>query len=94
MSIIAPLHAKLGKGTEESLDDTKTVKDIKAAIAQDLGQRYASERETLGMASALDPRFKHLPFLSEAEANETYSRITDAVMAAIKKQQNVSKLCL
>lgn len=43
------------------------------------------------MASALDPRFKDLPFLSEAETNETYSKMTDAVVAAIKKQQNISK---
>lgn len=78
-------------GTEESLDDTQTVKDIKAAIAQDLGKRYANERETLCMASARDPRFKDLPFLSEAETNGTYSKMTDAVVAAIKKQQNVSK---
>lgn len=53
-SITAPLHAKLVMGTEESLDDTQMVKDIKAAIAQDLGKRYVEERETLCMASALD----------------------------------------
>lgn len=33
LSIIAPLHAKPVTGTEESLDDTQTVKDIKAAVA-------------------------------------------------------------
>ncbi len=91
LSVIAPLYSKLVTGTEESLDDTKTAKDIKAAIAQDLGKRYADERETLCMTSALDPRFKDLPFLSETEIKETYSRMTDAVVAAIKKQQNVSK---
>lgn len=90
LSLIAPLHAKLVMGAEESPDDTQTVKDIKAAIAQDLGKRY-NERETLYMASAVDPRFKDLPFLSEAEASEIYSRLTNAVVAVIKKQQNVSK---
>ncbi|XP_060746823.1 E3 SUMO-protein ligase ZBED1-like [Tachysurus vachellii] len=87
LSVIAPLYSKLVMGTEESPDDTKTAKDIKAAIAQDLGKRYANERETLCMA-ALDPRFKDLPFLSEMEIKETYSKMTDAVVAAIKKQQN------
>ncbi|XP_046692240.1 E3 SUMO-protein ligase ZBED1 [Silurus meridionalis] len=87
-SVIAPLYSKLVMGTEESPDDTKTAKDIKAAIAQDLGKRYANERETLCMASALNPRFKDLPFLSEMEIKETYSKMTDAVVAAIKKQQN------
>ena len=41
-------------GTEESLDDTETVKDIKAAIADNLGKRYANEREPPFMAPALD----------------------------------------
>lgn len=91
LSVIALLYSKFVMGTEESLDDTKTAKDIKASIAPDLGKRYANERETLCMASALEPRFKHLPFLSETEIKETYSKMTDAVLAAIKKQQNVSK---
>ena len=97
LSLIAPLHAKLLMSAEESPDDdTQTVKDIKAAIAQDLGKR-CNERKTLYMASAdaavdqLISRFKDLPFLSEAEASETYSRLTKAVVAVIKKQQNVSK---
>lgn len=91
LSIIAPLHAKLIVGTEESPHDTQTVKDIKTAIAEDMAKRYSSDREMLSMASAVDPRFKELPFLSEAESSETYSRLTDAVAAAIKKQQNVSR---
>ena len=90
LSLIAPLHAKLVMGAEENPDDTQTIKDIKAAIAQDLGKRY-NEKETLYMASTVDPRFKDLPFLSEAEASEIYSRLTNAVVVVIKKQQNVSK---
>ncbi|XP_073701142.1 E3 SUMO-protein ligase ZBED1-like [Garra rufa] len=90
LSLIAPLHTKLVMGAEENPDDTQTVKDIKAAIAQDLGKRY-SERETLYMASAVDPRFKDLPFLSEAEASEIYSKLTNAVVAVIKKQQNLQE---
>uniref|UniRef100_A0A8B9H5C0 Zinc finger BED domain-containing protein 1-like n=1 Tax=Astyanax mexicanus TaxID=7994 RepID=A0A8B9H5C0_ASTMX len=88
LAIVAPLHAKLVMGTEESSEDTQTVKEIKTVIAQDLGKRYGSEKETLCMASALDPRFKDLPFLSEAETNDTYSKINAAVVAAIEKQQN------
>lgn len=91
LSIIAPLHAKLVQSTEECSDDTQIVKDIKAAIAQDLGKRY-SEKAILYMASAVDPRFKDLPFLSEAEKSETYARLTDAIMATIKKQPDVSKI--
>jgi len=79
--------------TEEHLDDTQTVKSIKAAIAKDLGKRYADEQDALRMASALDPRFKDLPFLSEAEVNDVYFKITDALMDDLNntKQQNVNK---
>uniref|UniRef100_A0AAZ1Y5E7 BED-type domain-containing protein n=1 Tax=Oreochromis aureus TaxID=47969 RepID=A0AAZ1Y5E7_OREAU len=77
LSVIAPLHAKLVIGAQESVDDTPTVRDIKTAIAEDLGKRYVNERETLWMASTVDPRFKDLPFLSEAETSETYSRLLD-----------------
>nr|XP_054594153.1 E3 SUMO-protein ligase ZBED1-like [Nothobranchius furzeri] len=80
LSVIAPLHAKLMMGAQESHDDTPTVRDIKAAVAEDLGKRYASEKETLHMASAVDPRFKGLPFLSEAETRDSYSRLLEAVV--------------
>uniref|UniRef100_A0A1A8EXC3 HAT C-terminal dimerisation domain-containing protein n=1 Tax=Nothobranchius korthausae TaxID=1143690 RepID=A0A1A8EXC3_9TELE len=87
LSVIAPLHAKLMMGAQESHDDTATVRDIKAAIAEDLGKRYASEKETLHMASVVDPRFKGLPFLSEAETRDIYSRLLEAVV----EEENVAE---
>ncbi|KAL3975973.1 G2/M phase-specific E3 ubiquitin-protein ligase [Sarotherodon galilaeus] len=69
LSIVAPLHAKLVTGAQESVDDTPTVRDIKTAIAEDLGKRY------------------DLPFLSEAETSESYSRLLDTVVAVIKKEK-------
>uniref|UniRef100_A0A1A8QR33 HAT C-terminal dimerisation domain-containing protein n=1 Tax=Nothobranchius rachovii TaxID=451742 RepID=A0A1A8QR33_9TELE len=91
LSVIAPLHAKLMMGAQENHDDTPTVRDIKAAIAEDLGKRYASEKQTLHMASAVDPRFKGLPFLSEAETRDIYSRLLEAVVGMIKKKTNVEE---
>ncbi|XP_061528757.1 uncharacterized protein LOC133400289 isoform X2 [Phycodurus eques] len=64
-----------------------TVRDLKAA--QDLSKRYANEKETLNMASALDPWFKCLPFLSDEEAAHFYSRLTDAVVAEMQQHSNV-----
>lgn len=90
LSIAAPLHVKLFKGAEEGPDDLHTVKEIKAAIAQDLGKRYVNSREIMCMVSAVDPRFKELPFLSEVEAREIYNILTNAVVAVINKQQIVS----
>lgn len=50
------------------------IREIKQAINGDLSKRYTSEQErnTLHTASALDPHFKGLPFLSEEEREETY----------------------
>ncbi|KAJ8269395.1 hypothetical protein COCON_G00120020 [Conger conger] len=88
LSLIAPLHDNLVKSTAEMEDDSATVKEIKLAIAQDLGKRYTNANETLYMASAVDPRFKDLLFLTEQKKTETYSRLTDAVTDVIKKKRN------
>ncbi|XP_056414792.1 E3 SUMO-protein ligase ZBED1-like isoform X2 [Hyla sarda] len=92
LSLIAPLHAKLIMGTERSPDDSDTVKDIKEAIAQDLKKRYANEKETLYMASAVDPRFKNLPFLPADEADDIYARLTEAVEVEIQKLTTTSTM--
>lgn len=91
LSVIAPLHAKLVIGTQENTDDSDTVKEMKAAMAQDLSKRYGNEKDTLYMASAVDPRFKNLPFLAEEETTHIYGLLTDAVVAEMQKC-NVSKL--
>ncbi|XP_070399218.1 E3 SUMO-protein ligase ZBED1-like [Nothobranchius furzeri] len=95
LSVIAPLHAKLMIGAQESHDDTLTVSDIKAAIAEDLGKRHASEKDTLHMASAVDPRFKGLPFLSEAATRDIYSRLLEAVVEEenVAEDAHINKSC-
>lgn len=47
LSITAVFHAKLVMDREKSPDVTETVNDIKAVRAQDVGERYAKEEETL-----------------------------------------------
>lgn len=75
--LIAPVHAKLMQNTRSSAEDSPLVREIKQSINEDLSKRYSSEQErnTLHTASALDPRFKALPFLSEEERGETYGRV-------------------
>lgn len=77
LSVIAPLL---------TLGDPPFIKEIKEAIHHDLMRRYASETEkdTLNQASALDPRFKALPFLSDDEKEETFARMVSEA-AAIKE---------
>ena len=50
------------------------VRDTKQAIIQDLQKRYSTveEKNTLHTASALDPRFKSLPFLTTDDISDTY----------------------
>lgn len=73
LSVVAPLLAQLLQDTQEIIGDPPFIKEIKEAVHQDLMKSYASEKEkaTLNQASALDPRFKALPFLSVDEKVET-----------------------
>lgn len=73
LSIIAPLHAQLCQSAEILATDSAATKEIKNAVSVDLGKRYVSDKPFLCMASALDPRFKALPFLEETERQETYT---------------------
>lgn len=75
--LIAPVHAKLIQNTRPCAEDSPLVREIKQAISEDLSKRYSieQERNTLHTASALDPRFKALAFLSEKEREDTYGRV-------------------
>ncbi len=85
VSVIAPLHVQLLQATQETLGDSLFVRDLKEAVHQDLSKRYTSEveRATLNLASALDPRFKVLPFLPQEEKQETFSRMVAEAAATV-----------
>ncbi|CAI5682133.1 unnamed protein product [Oreochromis niloticus] len=90
LSLVAPLLAQLLHDTQDNIGDTALVRNIKQSISQDLKKRYAStvERNTLYTASALDPRFKTLPFLSLEERQETYARVVaEAITLQEEKRQ-------
>lgn len=76
LSVISPLHAQLLRDKKAVDEDTPMTREIKHAIREDLLKRYTSteEKHLLHTTSALDPRFKALPFLSQEEV-ETYSRV-------------------
>jgi len=48
---------------------------MKRAVVDDLQDRYTYQEETLTTAAAMDPRFKALPFLSDARRNEIFTKI-------------------
>lgn len=79
VSLIAPLNAQLIQNMSYSPRDSHMIHEIKNAIKADLLKRYNSESEKriLHTASALDPRFKGLPFLKEEERLKVYKALTE-----------------
>ncbi|XP_070408816.1 E3 SUMO-protein ligase ZBED1-like [Nothobranchius furzeri] len=79
ISLIAPLKAQLLQNMTSSISDSPMIHDIKNAVRTDLMNRYSSEAEKkmLCTASALDPRFKGLPFLTEKERSDVYREVTE-----------------
>ncbi|XP_016418009.1 zinc finger BED domain-containing protein 1-like [Sinocyclocheilus rhinocerous] len=91
VSLIAPLHSQLIQDTKMTVGDSPVTREIKQAVNTDLTKRYNSEQEknTLHLASALDPRFKRLPFLTEEDRKEIFRRVTAEAAALEQNQDNV-----
>ncbi|XP_060784870.1 E3 SUMO-protein ligase ZBED1-like [Neoarius graeffei] len=93
LSIVAPLHAQLVHQLQDNPSDSTLTRELKTTICQDLNKRYLNEKEALYKASALDPRFKALPFLSEDEREDVYNGITaEATRTKWALQQSKSGL--
>ncbi|XP_039654831.1 E3 SUMO-protein ligase ZBED1-like [Perca fluviatilis] len=88
--LIAPLQAQLCQETTGNITESSIILELKQVINEDLSKRYTSdlERSTLRSASALDPRFKGLPFLSEEDIEETCGRVV-AEAASLEPQVRV-----
>ncbi|XP_067285697.1 E3 SUMO-protein ligase ZBED1-like [Pseudorasbora parva] len=80
VSLIAPVYAQLLQSMSDTIGDQPLIRDVKNAIKTDLlkGGRYNSEAEKkiLHTSSALDPRFKGLPFLTEEERLDVSAGVT------------------
>ncbi|KAJ8380238.1 hypothetical protein SKAU_G00010160 [Synaphobranchus kaupii] len=86
ISVIAPLHAQLLSDTVSTIEDSPLVKEIKRTIHEDLSKRYKSteEKNILYVASALDPRFKSMLFLSPPDVQETYAKVVSKAAALME----------
>lgn len=82
VSMIIPLQKMILKSMTPSDEDSATIKDAKAAITKDLEGRYRDPdlQDYLHRATALDPRFKSLPYLEEASLQKIYSDLTKEIM--------------
>lgn len=76
VSMIAPLKAKLLEHSSISEEDFILVRQMKQTIAQELQQWHVDVQQVLQRASALDTRFKKLPFLSEEEREMQLSSVS------------------
>uniref|UniRef100_A0A8C4EH42 Zinc finger BED domain-containing protein 1 n=1 Tax=Dicentrarchus labrax TaxID=13489 RepID=A0A8C4EH42_DICLA len=78
VSLVAPVMAQLLQNMTETRDSAM-VREIKNVVRTDLMKRYKSvaEKKMLHTASALDPRFKGLPFLTEEERFDVYNGVID-----------------
>ncbi|XP_039661199.1 E3 SUMO-protein ligase ZBED1-like [Perca fluviatilis] len=78
VSLIAPVYAQLLQSMSDTIGDQPLIRDVKNAIKTDLLKRYNSgaEKKILHTSSALDPRFKGLPFLTEEERLDVSAGVT------------------
>ena len=88
ISMIAPLRAKLQKHFEATDEDTALITEMKRAFNNDFEKRYTDVLDLLYTASAIDPRFKTLPFLSDHEAERIFTSLS-AEAAAIHNKVTV-----
>ncbi|XP_078145354.1 E3 SUMO-protein ligase ZBED1-like isoform X2 [Centroberyx gerrardi] len=100
LSVVAPLHAQLLEEMSSVPHDSTVIKDLKTAVYNNLNSRYVALKDKLYVASALDPRFKALPFLSDEARDDTFSRLmTEAAGLQVEASNNLMvmelrKLCL
>ncbi|KAK7877985.1 hypothetical protein WMY93_031365 [Mugilogobius chulae] len=91
VSVVAPLISQLSQGAVVKTSDSAVTRDIKHAIAEDLGKRYP-DKTFLRMASALDPRFKALPFLSEEEQDNTFTIVATEAARMSEKNEDITPI--
>lgn len=69
---------------KHSSSDSKVEKDIKATIAHDFEDRYPDTDRALiqflHVSTALDPRFKSLPFLDGTTHDAIFKSLTESVL--------------
>ena len=71
------LHNRLKESNSTELTDAEEVAEkVKTLMHKDLQTRYLDKKEDLGLLSALDPRFKLLPFFSEEERDAVFVKLT------------------
>lgn len=69
VSVIAALGMKLLDHFQVTMSDSPIIQQMKCLMAEDIRERYVKEEHFLLKATASDPRFKKLPFLTEMKSS-------------------------
>ncbi|XP_038141291.1 E3 SUMO-protein ligase ZBED1 [Cyprinodon tularosa] len=84
ISMVMPLKHRILASMKHSSSESETVKETKSAIATDFEDPYSdADRaliEFLHVSTALDPRFKSLPFLDEATNAAVFRSLTEGIL--------------
>ena len=77
VSLILPLQNRIKPAVKDSdKEDSNLIKSLKQAIRDDISSRYNDDIQSLLLlTSALDPRFKALPFISEETRLATFTSL-------------------
>ena len=76
VSIIVPLQFQLVNNAMQGVaDDTPFITKVKAAVGNDLCNRYHVMQPELLTATLLDPRFKEVPFLTDEQKRDEQKRL-------------------
>lgn len=82
VSMILPLKTTVLKSMEPNEEDSPTVREVKAAIRENLKDRYsASCHDFLHKGTALDPRFKTLPHVDDACHDTIYNSLMTEIVS-------------
>ena len=81
--LIMPMMAQFNKSLAPREEDSTLIKKARAVILNDLNKRYTrtEERRIPGLASAVDPRFKSLTWMSNDDKAATQSALQEEAMA-------------
>lgn len=84
-SMILPLKTTVLKSMEPSEEDSPTVSQVKAAIRDNLEDRYSDCEDFLHKCTALDPRFKALPHVDDACRDRIYNSLITEIVSMEEK---------
>ncbi|XP_063060655.1 E3 SUMO-protein ligase ZBED1-like [Engraulis encrasicolus] len=79
--MILPLKATVLHSMEPNDGDSAIVTQVKAAIRENLEDRYSSCQDFLHKCTALDPRFKSLPHVDDVCCDRIYNSLSTEIVA-------------